>query len=129
MGVREEGGGAFNFPLSTTNAKRFCHCQTPVIVVVIIMLEVTVVAMVVFILIGLATLALNLALASLGLDLVPRTLSIYPPRLVLYGFHIKLDLDPSPITVLGLDHQQRLDHPQLPPLCGFDDDLVFLPGT
>ena len=64
------GGGGFYFLLPAPRSKRLCRCQTPAIVVFVIMLEVTVADVAV---VGLVTLS---SITNLSLYLVPTTIGV-----------------------------------------------------
>ena len=102
----------FPFTLPAPREKRLRHCQTPSIIVVLVMFEVVAMAIV-----GLSTLAslteisLDLALA---LYLVPPPIEIDPPLPAPYSFYIDLDLDPVPVPIPGLDRHQISDHQLFP---------------
>ena len=59
---------------------------------------------------SLTKLFLNL---SLFLNLIPLTISIYPPLPATYIFYI--DLDPIPVTIPGLNHHQIVGRHDFPP--------------
>ena len=84
-----------SFALSVPRTKRLCRCQTPDIVVVVVVLDLGVVAVAIVYLSTLASIAALYLKHTIALYLIPPPIFIYPPITAPYSFNLDLNLDSS----------------------------------